>query len=627
MPIDPRIPLSVEPPAPIDPMRMMAQAAQVREAQDLSKMRGLQMDEYQRQVDTRRQIQDAVRQAGDLRKALPKIKEIDPLLGNDLEAKFQEYDQTQAKLLGEMTDSQRKRAEYAYTHTADMLDEVLKQQDPESKKAAYALMAKQARDLNIPLPAFDPDDPTTPGLPPVDQYDPDRYDGVLAAIRDMSRDHATKAKLLEDSTKQQTAEADVANKTAETQTKWIESVGKMAANVRDQAGLDTLRQQLVVAKAPALVVAQLPTQYSEAAMQRFRAGAMTEYQQQEIALERQKAAAAEEHDIQQEQAANPFGALMPGAAPRRRFFSGAPRPAAPGGPAPGAQAPGSQTPGAPRPPGTGPTASGTDATGPHGDAFLQQLPPQLAQQVKAMAEGRQPFPTGMSLARLQPLIQAVSQYDPSFDASNYAQRAKTRQMFTTGNQGQQINALNTVIGHMKELSDAAEALHNSGFRPYNTMTNNLGSVFGTQTGENLRRYELLQKGVADEATRVWRGTGGTEADIQSKLASLGANDSRNIQHEAISTLSDMLESKLDALQAQFDQAMGSASDIKMLTPQSQQNLRTMRQRAGKVDMRTQAPPAIRFPHDAQPGQTYQPPEYPGTSFTYLGAAQGWRRDK
>ena len=55
----------------------------------------------------------------------------------------------------------------------------------------------------------------------------------------------------------------------------------------------------------------------------------------------------------------------------------------------------------------------------HGDLFLQSLSPPIAAQVKAIAEGRQPFPTGIAATKpyWQQMLRLVQQYDPKADAS------------------------------------------------------------------------------------------------------------------------------------------------------------------------------------------------------------------
>jgi hypothetical protein len=197
--------------------------------------------------------------------------------------------------------------------------------------------------------------------------------------------------------------------------------------------------------------------------------------------------------------------------------------------------------------------------------------------IKALAEGRQAFPVGRALGspQLQGLIRQVAQYDPSFDAVNYQSRAKVRENFTSGSAAQQINSLNTAIGHLKELSAATDALGNTSIPYLNTAKNYLAQQAGSSAPTN---FDAVANKVAQETTRVWRGTGGSEADIKADRDILTRNNSPEQIHGAISEIGHLFESKLQALQDQYRQGMG-ISDIKMLTPESRSTLDLLEQRA------------------------------------------------
>jgi len=218
------------------------------------------------------------------------------------------------------------------------------------------------------------------------------------------------------------------------------------------------------------------------------------------------------------------------------------------------------------------------ATELHGDAYLATLSPQMADRVKAYAEGRLPFPGGFAQRSpfFQAMIGAATQYDPSFDAINYQTRYKTRAAFTSGKESQQVNAINTVIGHLSNLSDLADALHNGDFPMVNRLTNWFKYEMGNPSITN---YQTAQKAVSDEVTRVWRQAGGAEADVQAARANLDVNNAPSQIHGAIQTYGHLLDSKLDSLRSQYKQGMGT-DPIGMITPQSQQALDKLEQRAG-----------------------------------------------
>lgn len=215
----------------------------------------------------------------------------------------------------------------------------------------------------------------------------------------------------------------------------------------------------------------------------------------------------------------------------------------------------------------------------HGDEFLKTLPPQIAAQVKAYAEGRQPLPGGYALKTpyFQTMMNYITQYDPSFDAVNYNARSKTRNDFTSGKSAQSINALNTVIGHLQTLSDAADKLNNTSYPGYNYIANSAVNAIGDP---RIKQFDTTKKAVVDELTRVWRGSGGSEGDIKTWSDQINSANSPQQLHTVIGQLGELLQSKINSLSETYKQGMGTtAAPIQFVTPQSQATLQKLEQRA------------------------------------------------
>lgn len=203
----------------------------------------------------------------------------------------------------------------------------------------------------------------------------------------------------------------------------------------------------------------------------------------------------------------------------------------------------------------------------HGDDFLQTLKPTVASTVKAYAEGKMPVPTtGRSNNEFQALHPLIQQYDPDFDAADYKTRVSTRKAFTSGKEAQSINALNTVAEHLAKLKQAADAMHNGDL----TAVNDVANWFGKQTGSDLKtNFDTIAGHVSQELTRVYRGSGGNQADIQRDLDNLNSGQSQKQFDTSFSSLGDLLKGKIDALQDQYKRGMGtSAKDTSFYTPQS-----------------------------------------------------------
>jgi hypothetical protein len=195
----------------------------------------------------------------------------------------------------------------------------------------------------------------------------------------------------------------------------------------------------------------------------------------------------------------------------------------------------------------------------HGDDYLKTLPSTMSAQVKAYAEGRQPLPTGFALKSpyFQNMLRMVTQYDPTFDAVNYNARAGTRRDFTSGKSAVTINAMNTALGHLDQLDNAATALNNGDFPKVNA----IGNWFSTETGKPApKNFNAIAGLVAEELTRVYRGVGGAEADIKRHMDDISVNSSPEQIRGALYNISELLKSKLDAMGEQYNQGMGTTED-------------------------------------------------------------------
>ena len=215
----------------------------------------------------------------------------------------------------------------------------------------------------------------------------------------------------------------------------------------------------------------------------------------------------------------------------------------------------------------------------HGADFLNQIQarnPGLANQIKAVAEGREPFPSTMALrspAGAQ-FMQMVTAYDPTFDSVNYQARQQTRKDFTSGKSAQSINALNTVMGHLGELDQAGANLKNSGFPLLTWGANEIGSRLPPQYTNDLKgrlnQFQITKNAVVDELERAYRGSGGSQAGIEGWKTTISNTDSYESLHKAIQQALKLLNSKVEALGETYNQGMGTSKNgIELLSPHAQ----------------------------------------------------------
>jgi hypothetical protein len=205
-----------------------------------------------------------------------------------------------------------------------------------------------------------------------------------------------------------------------------------------------------------------------------------------------------------------------------------------------------------------------------GEDYLKTIPEGLAGQVRALAEGRRAFPTGTALKdpQIQELIAAATQYDPTLDAANAATRVATRKDFTSGPTSKNITSLNTALGHLGTLKNAADQLENRSFPMWNTLANAAETAVGDPRVKN---FTIARDAVANELMRVFRGaSSGSMQEIEEWKNTIDSADSPAQLHAAIGKAVELLDSRLQALGDQYNRGLGQSKDpITLLSPHAQ----------------------------------------------------------
>lgn len=211
-------------------------------------------------------------------------------------------------------------------------------------------------------------------------------------------------------------------------------------------------------------------------------------------------------------------------------------------------------------------------TGVNGDAFLKTLPQPIADQVKALAEGRMQFPTGFAMSKpyWQKMVSAVSKYDPSFDAINYNSRTKTRNDFTSGKSAQNVTSFNTAIQHIDELDKSVDPLGNTSVPLFNSVRNAVRGQ-GSQEYQTAQKvFETSKNAVVDELTRAFRGSGGNVHDIESWERTIHGADSPAALHSAVKQGLVLLKGRIEAVGDQYNRGMSTTKDpVELLSPKAQ----------------------------------------------------------
>ncbi len=144
-------------------------------------------------------------------------------------------------------------------------------------------------------------------------------------------------------------------------------------------------------------------------------------------------------------------------------------------------------------------AVGADGKPLHGEDFLKTLPQGRAAQVKAFASGamdESDLPRGNAK---QPFLDAVLQYDPTFNK----QRAQTLKAFGQGGpEGKNTMANNTAVVHLDQLDQAATELENGRFKPGNKVLQDLRETFGGAAPTN---FDGVKAAVKSEMATALKG--------------------------------------------------------------------------------------------------------------------------
>jgi hypothetical protein len=93
----------------------------------------------------------------------------------------------------------------------------------------------------------------------------------------------------------------------------------------------------------------------------------------------------------------------------------------------------------------------------------------VANTVKGILEGRMQPPTSFAASKpyWQGILQHAANAEPGFDLTKWQGRVGTAKDFASGKAAQNVTSLNTVIGHLGDLKDAADGLQNRGAPTWN----------------------------------------------------------------------------------------------------------------------------------------------------------------
>lgn len=209
-----------------------------------------------------------------------------------------------------------------------------------------------------------------------------------------------------------------------------------------------------------------------------------------------------------------------------------------------------------------------------------------------------------------------------YDAKEYPARQAALTDFKAGKAASNITSIQTVIGHLRGLSDAVGQLGNTNFLPgiSNTVVNDVGNVTSSGVQAKLANFNSKADAVASELGKVFGGNQPAMSLVHEWRNSISANASPQAQNAAIGSIMEMLGSRMGGLQDQWDKGVKSERTLPFLTDKNRADLQAMEQRGvpdsnhialdpvGAFPQQGQANPAV--PATPQPAATAAPQAAP-----------------
>jgi hypothetical protein len=216
----------------------------------------------------------------------------------------------------------------------------------------------------------------------------------------------------------------------------------------------------------------------------------------------------------------------------------------------------------------------------------------------AIKEGRMPWPKGRDLSDpiLSTAIREARVEDPTLNESTHAQRAKTQQAFTTGQQGNSMRAGDIAIQHAGELMQTFQELGNQHGAWLNAPANKLSTLFGTEGSDKLAAAQANIEALAHELTKFYSGSGGSQGEVEAFKRELSLDRSLDQQKATLGRFIKLMGGGINGYQNQYRRAMGPVGgELQVLSPESLATLQKIQAWAGGKSPQQAATPAPAAP--------------------------------
>lgn len=235
--------------------------------------------------------------------------------------------------------------------------------------------------------------------------------------------------------------------------------------------------------------------------------------------------------------------------------------------------------------------SGTPSDPVGNESYLSTLPGDLPDLVRGLADysiNPSTIPVkqykGAAGYTQADLTAMAKKYDPTYDAKQYATRQAMQKNITSGAYSKTVVAANTLIGHLKELSDAASNLGgNVKGRPIGILNSAANLLSGASGSDSVNNFNIAADAVASEAATIYKGGSPAEGEIKDWRAKLNPDMTDKQIKGAINTIVNLMGGKLGNISTEYKKVMGKPAGFEILPQSSVAILKSMGIDPAKVD--------------------------------------------
>jgi hypothetical protein len=474
-----------------------------------------------------------------------------------------------------LTADQLKNESAKQNALAQSAQRVVDAYDPNDPSAAQATYAKE-RNNHIASGAYGPND--IPEKMP-----------QISDLQNLALHNKANQDLIKEAQAIQQEQAQAPEQKIASQLKQTQNLGQMLGNAESDVQWQSILKTAKASGAPDEVISQFAPNFSPAEAQRAKQIALTPEQQAGMsqaaadsryrnilmaqqqgkpvtaddrafvsAYNKQKELSTVTRFQLQNTPLNPFGNNLTSGVPGNAVATAPGAPSAPAAPTPSGTA--LSAPAQPKVTGTGPVANAPAGVGGApptqgaqagtGGSWADRVAgagvnPLLRGRVQAILEYRAAdLPTTRGGLN-QAIMQAVNTIDPTHDATVYPARNKIVQDYTTGKDSQQINAINTAMGHIDDLGQAITALNNGNIPALNAVANKWGVLTGQTPATT---FNTIVHRVGPEIASAYIAGGGGEGERGTTAADFSANASPAQLESNIGITAKLLRSKIGSLE-------------------------------------------------------------------------------